>query len=300
MPRRSSSHGITVVVPTRDRPERLRACLQALSAATGPDDEVVVVDSASRQAGEVAAVADALGARLLRVEQPGASRARNAGWRAAERPVVAFIDDDCLAAPGWTACYARGFAAHPEAVALWGPVTVAVAGTGTADVAADGPAEARHGDDVGPLGGSGNLAVRVAALARVGGFDELLGAGVPLRASEDKDLLLRLLAAGGSARLEPGAVVQHEVWRTRAEAVRLNHHYGIGQGVLGHKARRMGLDVAASFPDALLRTPLRQGLQAVRDGYRTGVLTSAARAAGLLRGRWAARGLSVVDGHLHA
>jgi glycosyltransferase involved in cell wall biosynthesis len=296
----SGSTGVTVVVPTRDRAEQLRACLTAVRAASREHDELVVVDSASGDPAAVAAVAARFADQVLRVELPGASRARNAGWRAARHDIVVFTDDDCLPRPGWTEAYARRFAAAPELTVLWGPATVAVGGTGTTDVPADGPADAVHGDDVGPLGASCNLAVRRSALLEVGGFDDLLGAGVALRAAEDKDLLLRLLAAGGQGALEPDAVVQHEVWRTRAEAVRLNHHYGIGQGALWSKARTMGLDADRSFPDGLVRTPLRQGVQALRDGYQTGVLTSAARAAGVLRGRWKARALSVVDGHLHA
>lgn len=295
----SSPAGVTVVIPTRDRPDQLRACLTAVLAATSTDDEVLVVDSASHAATLVALVAADAGVRLVRVEQPGASRARNAGWRAAAHEVVVFTDDDCLPLPGWTAAYVARLEADPSVTALWGPATVAVAGTGATDVGTDGPVRAVHGDDVGPLGASCNLAVRRGALLEIGGFDELLGAGVALRASEDKDLLLRLLAAGGTAALEPAAVVQHEVWRTRMQAVRLNHHYGIGQGALGRKARAMGLDDSRSFPDGLLSTPLRQGIQAVRDGYQTGVLTAAARAAGIVRGRWRLRSLSVVDGHLH-
>ena len=44
---------------------------------------------------------DAFGARVLRLEAPGASRARNAGWRAARHSLVAFTDDDCRPQPGW-------------------------------------------------------------------------------------------------------------------------------------------------------------------------------------------------------
>jgi glycosyltransferase involved in cell wall biosynthesis len=291
---------VTVVVPTRDRPDQLRDCLAAVRAAVSEADEVVVVDSASRAPAAVARVATSFGATLLRLEEPGASRARNAGWRAARHDVVVFTDDDCVPQAGWTRAFAERFATAPDLTVLWGPATVAVEGTGTTDVPADGPTHAVHGDDIGPLGASCNLAVRRTALLTVGGFDELLGAGVPLRAAEDKDLLLRLLAAGGVAALESRAVVQHEVWRSRSAAVRLNHHYGIGQGALFAKARRLGVDPHQSFPDGLLRTPLRQAGQALLAGYETGVLTSAARAAGVMRGRWKARRLSVVDGHLSA
>jgi hypothetical protein len=121
---------------------------------------------------------------------------------------------------------------------------------------------------------------------------------MPLRSAEDKDLLLRLLAVGGIGALAPTAAVEHIVWRSRSAAVRLHHHYGIGQGVLWAKATRMGHDPSLSFPDGRPAAALAQAGQAVRDGYRTGVVLSLARAAGVLRGRFAARRLHVVDGHL--
>jgi glycosyltransferase involved in cell wall biosynthesis len=290
---------VSVVIPTRDRPEQLATCLAAVRAAVGEADEVIVVDSASRRADAVAATVTSYDAVLRRVELPGASRARNAGWQAARHDVVVSTDDDCLPHAGWADAYAARFRDEPELTFLWGPVQVAVGGTGTTDVPLDGPQRAVRGDDVGPLGASCNLAVRRSAHEQVGGVVELLGAGKPRRASEDNDLRLRLLEAGGAGALEPAAVVEHEVWRSRAQAVRLNHHYGIGQGALGHKTRALGVDTRSSFPDALLRTHVQQGIQAVRDGYKTGVLTAVARASGVVRGRWQTRRLGVVDGHLH-
>ena len=38
---------VSVVLPTRDRPAMLERCLAGLAAALGPDDQLVVVDSAS-------------------------------------------------------------------------------------------------------------------------------------------------------------------------------------------------------------------------------------------------------------
>src|SRR5690242_7103115 len=86
----------TVVVPTRDRPSQLAACLDSLRSALREGDELVVVDSASRDAAAVAAVARSAGARLVRCELPGVNRARNSGWRAGSRDVVLFTDDDVV------------------------------------------------------------------------------------------------------------------------------------------------------------------------------------------------------------
>src|SRR5579862_1235584 len=71
---------VTVVVPTRDRPAQLAACLSSIRAALHDGDELVVADSASRDARAIADITAAAGARLVRCERPGVNRARNAGW----------------------------------------------------------------------------------------------------------------------------------------------------------------------------------------------------------------------------
>ena len=101
-PHASNPNGVSVVVCSRDRADFLRDALVAVCAALRPQDELVVVDSASVDA-SVALVAVESGARVVRAERPGLGYARNLGWRAATRSILAFTDDDCAPAPDWTA-----------------------------------------------------------------------------------------------------------------------------------------------------------------------------------------------------
>ena len=76
---------------------------------------------------EVIVVADAAApdvpAATLRASKPGASAARNAGWRAASGDVILFLGDDILAAPGLVEAHLARHAAHPEdEVAVLGAV----------------------------------------------------------------------------------------------------------------------------------------------------------------------------------
>src|SRR3954451_7196280 len=98
---------ISVVVPTRNRPDALARCLEVVAAQLREDDELLVVDSASTD-GATAAVASSAGARVARADRPGSSLARNIGWRAARHDLIAFTDDDVHVLPGWLDAIARG------------------------------------------------------------------------------------------------------------------------------------------------------------------------------------------------
>src|SRR4051812_33022650 len=92
---------ISVVIPVRDGASSLPTLLDSLASQDLDDDryEVIVVDNASRDA--TAEVAAARGARVIHEPRPNRSGARNAGARAAGSDVLAFVDADCRAAPGW-------------------------------------------------------------------------------------------------------------------------------------------------------------------------------------------------------
>jgi hypothetical protein len=92
---------LSIVLPTRDRPAELDATLSGVTRQLDTADRLLVVDSASRGPAAVAEVARRHGADVLRMEQPGAARARNAGWQAVGTEIVVFVDDTLVVADGW-------------------------------------------------------------------------------------------------------------------------------------------------------------------------------------------------------
>jgi glycosyltransferase involved in cell wall biosynthesis len=230
---------LTVVIATRDRPQWLARCLDALRVegrdGTSAVSEVIVVDSASRQPA-VRGVADAYGVRCERVDLPGASRARNRGWRAATTDYVAFLDDDVLVCPGWSQALVGALAPQGEGDApafVTGRVALPPdSGDGGWAFALVDHAAGRRLDAATPgvLGGSGNLLVSRGALEAVGGFDERLGPGCWLSAGEDLDLLDRLVERGFSGRFAAVAVVLCEQWRGAGARRQLAFAYGKGMG----------------------------------------------------------------------
>jgi glycosyltransferase involved in cell wall biosynthesis len=256
-----------VVLATRDRADLLAGALGAVLGALRPQDELLVVDSASAGP-ETARLCARLGVRVLRVDEAGTSRARNAGLVATTAPLVAFTDDDCLPQPGWTAALSGAFSDS-----LVGLVTGRVVPDREvpAPVSVEESVEPRAFTE--PVGHGANCCFRREALLAVGGFDEQLGPGTPGRAAEDVDAFRRVLARGWTGRYEPAALVVHRQWRGRGASVRRSFAYGVGQVAAG-----------AGWRTAVWDDALRAAARDVRAGYATGVVTGVVRAAGAVRG----------------
>ena len=271
---------VSVVVATRNRPQQLRECLAAVTSVLRPGDELIVVDSASTTA-ETATVAASTATRVLRLDVPGASRARNAGWRAARHARIAFTDDDCRPQPGWL----DALTGHPDAGFVTGRVEAPAPVDRPVAVKTDTEPAALDASSAEPLGASNNLLVRRDLLERVGGFDERLGPGTWSEAAEDLALFDRLLHAGAAGRYQPKALVLHEQWRPRGALVRLDWGYGKGQGA--RLALLKGLDRTRSRERRrrlLWHDGAASAARDLRAGYEFGALTTAVRTAGTVLG----------------
>jgi GT2 family glycosyltransferase len=217
---------VSVVVPTRDRPQRLAALLVALREQTLPADafEVIVVDDASATPGTQAVLEEERGRGVLHLRSVrhslprGTAGGRNSGWRAARAPLVAFTDDDCVPAPGWLAAGLAAGEREPGAI-IQGRTEPNPGELGRRGVLS----RTISVETLGPQYEACNIFYPRAVLERVGGFDEIFGL---FSAGEDTDLAWRALGAGVRTAFAPDALVYHAVHelgplRTLREALRL-------------------------------------------------------------------------------
>lgn len=291
------SKGIAVVVCTRDRPALLERNVESLSRHLRRQDAVVLVDSASRDPTTVAAIARQAGFASIRLERPGASRARNAGAAATDAPLLAFTDDDCVITEGWSTAFERvlsdtavGFVTGR--VLADEEVNVPMVVLGESPRRFEGPDE-----DPMECGASANVGFRREAFDAVGGFDEMLGPGARLGVAEDHDLFWRVLRAGWVGLYEPSITVVHRQWRTRGAAIRSHFAYGRGSGAFAMKAVRLGDSSGWKF----LRTRvwgegIVRAVKSLRGGYESGAAADAVRTAGVVVGAARATWIGLVDG----
>ncbi|WP_127125466.1 mycofactocin biosynthesis glycosyltransferase MftF [Georgenia sp. SYP-B2076] len=271
---RPRAHRVTVIVPAHDRLDLLDACLSRLRGL-----DVVVVDDASRDADGVRRIADSHGARLVRhAANRGPGAARNTGLEHTEAPVVAFLDSDCTAEPGWLDALLPHFD-DPRVGAVAPRVRPhhdggsLLARHEEARSALDmgrHPELVRHGAALGFLP-SAALVVRREALAG-GAFEP------SLRVGEDVDLVWRLVDAGWLVRYDPAVDVGHEARVRPVEWARRRYEYGTSAAALDrrHPGRLAPARVSAWNVAAVAL------LLAHRPGAATAV---AAAATGLLANR---------------
>ncbi len=199
----TAAAAVTIVVITRDRAADLERTIPR--HARFP---VIVVDNGSQDAS--AAVAERLGARVVRAGRNLGAAGRTVGARLAGTPYVAFADDDSWWEPG---CLDRAVAvldAHPGLAVLAGRVLVGPERRldPVCALMAASPLPARRAAPPGPLV-LGFIAcasvVRREAYLAVGGFAERYGVG-----GEEELLALDLASAGWDLAYVADVVVVHE------------------------------------------------------------------------------------------
>jgi len=237
-----------VVVPTCDRPDRLRVVMDRLAPGAQRLDaaryEVIVSDDGQRQP-----AAQFLGAthpfvRVVQGPRRGPAANRNAGVTAARGEWIAFTDDDTEPAAGWLAAFADAIA----------PGTDVYEGRTTCDGGFGSPMFQAPVNETGGWLWSCNFLVSTDAFRSVGGFDEAFR----FPNAEDQDLRDRLRAAGFTTVFVRDAVVNHPPRRVPSGA-RLGEYreadvrYMYKQGI----ARPVG--------PLLLRKIVRHKLNIIRD-----------------------------------
>ena len=212
--------GISVIVATRNRAERLSTLFESFSRLEHPDFcvDIIIVDNGSTDgtAAEIDRLATSLSIPVIRIceQHLGVSHARNAGTAASRHQFVAFVDDDQSVASDWLVAAHRAFTAHPDVGAVCGRVLPRfdteppgwIAGVqGAAGIVDRGPQAFRVTTSRWMCLPGGNMAWRRATLLEVGGFSP------ERRRSEDRELTVRYLLSGGTALYTPDMVTYHHI-----------------------------------------------------------------------------------------
>lgn len=224
---------ISLIVATRNRAHKLKACLAAIARIRFAEPwELVVADNGSTD--DTAKIVEAFAGRVsfpvryVHESAPGNSNARNAGIRVSAGEILAFTDDDCYVSPDLLAHLDRifedpaiGFASGQ--ILMHDPTAFPL---GTINDTTPKTIPPNSFVPAGIVGG-GNMAFRRTAALQAGAFDPRFGSG-SVFAGEECDLAARVSLLGWTGRYCPELVVEHHHEAPSKEAV--SRFYDKGRG----------------------------------------------------------------------
>lgn len=241
-----SQFEISVIIPTYNRANTLKNCLEILLNQDYPKEkfEIIVVDDGSRD--DTKAVIDSLkdraNIRYLKHERNlGISASRNSGIKNAKGGIIAFIDDDCIAGSNWLSSIAAAHKRYPDEYVIQGEVRslektksiVQLSVTLIRDeisqyrgyAATDG-----SGKVYSNFIGTGNLSLKSSLFSKFSVFfDE------NFRVLEDRDFYLQLKAKNIKILYVPEISLAHYDRCTIIPYLKQLYDYGIGRALLGEK-----------------------------------------------------------------
>jgi mycofactocin system glycosyltransferase len=210
---------VSIVIPSYNRARELERSLRALFSLDYPVNclEIIVIDDASTdETGSMlqrlvkeAATHDQELRVMCHEKQQGVGISRNTGAEAARYDLIAYIDSDCVASPGWLRELVPAFqdtriAAVGGMIRAYGRNTLLGSyedvrsslymGERTQQVSLKGPLTYLP---------SANMLVRRTIWEKLAGF-------APMAQGEDVDFCRRLLVSGASMNYEPRGVVYHD------------------------------------------------------------------------------------------
>lgn len=215
---------ISAVICTYRGGEFLQGALASLSNQTLDRERyaIIVVDNAPKRV-EYNIAGATPKVQWLRAPAVGLSHARNLAISACATPLIAFVDDDAVAAVNWLATLVSAFDELGERVVAAGgrvePLWLAPRPSWLPDELLahlsliDWGNKRRLLNSREWIAGT-NMAFRVADLKRIGGFSSKFGRSggdEVLLSNDENDVVARLRREGGDIAYVPEAIVQHLV-----------------------------------------------------------------------------------------
>jgi glycosyltransferase involved in cell wall biosynthesis len=242
---RAEAPAVSAVICTRNRPDKIgQAVASVLASDYGCFDLTVIDQSTSDATERVLKEVVQRDARLryLHVDQSGLSKAYNTAIGRTSGEILAFTDDDCVVPSDWITRIVEAFAADDESELLYGQVVPLSDVERNLTPRLEIPRAERlsRSDGFKVFGMGANFAARRRLFSRIGGFDEILGGGGPLKSSQDYDLAYRAYRAGSVILLRPEVQLSHDGRREHDDWPSLLRNYGFGDGAFYSKHVRAG------------------------------------------------------------
>lgn len=229
----------SIAICTRERPDDLRRCLDALMQLPDDGQEILVIDNCPSTNETQKLVENYPSVKYILEKRKGLDVARNRALKEAQHEIVAFTDDDATPDPLWLRSLLRNFNS-PLVMCVTG-MTMPLELETEAQEAFEKYSPFGKGFNrkiyshtsgnplsTGQVGAGANMALRKDVQQTVGLFDEALDAGTASQSGGDHEFFSRILLAGYQIVYEPEALSWHRHRRTWKETRNAIKGYGIG------------------------------------------------------------------------
>ncbi|NET30814.1 MAG: glycosyltransferase [Cyanothece sp. SIO1E1] len=219
---------VTVAVCTRDRPDDMKLCLEAINKLDYPHLDILVVDNAPTTEGTKALIEQHYPqVRYVREPRPGLDWARNRAALEAKGEIIAYTDDDVVVDSGWVKGLAQVFAENPEVMTVTGLVVPYELETRAQVLFEENGGFGRGFEciryqvepgrklswellwNAGRYGTGANMAFRRRLFDQIGYFDPALDVGTVTNGGGDIEMFFRVLREGYCLVYEPRAIIRH-------------------------------------------------------------------------------------------
>jgi len=269
------SKTLSIIIPTRNRHEQLRACIDSIigNHYNTSDIEIIIVDDGSSDS--TCSYLQKLifqhkNVRVLYQSNQGPASARNRGVKASSGDLVLFTDDDCTVPENWLAQITTIMQDH-SLDALGGRICAAgnhLIARYMETIRGNNPALLPNGQPRYLV--TANACFRRRSFDRVGGFDATFWTA----GGEDTDLALRMRKMGFNLAFSPLIRVYHWYEPLCDNFLQRYYRYGVGarQIVLRNMDTVLASEAWIPNPDKELRSFLRGDIEPREFGEITNIL----------------------------
>ena len=238
------SSTLTVIIVTGRRRDSVGRAAASVLANDTEGFDLLVVDLSPKLGPPASLVPMLEHPKLgyMRSETRSSTVAHNEAIARFQSPYVAVTDDDCEVSKNWIEGIEAAFEIDRQIGVVFGNVHPAAPASGkgrSPSYLREAPFLAREVRDKPRVEGIwASMAFRRATWQRLGGFDELLGAGARFPGSADGDFALRALTRGVFVYETPAISVVHHRFISPAQGKRLAFDYSRGSGAMMAKHLR--------------------------------------------------------------
>jgi glycosyltransferase involved in cell wall biosynthesis len=226
---------ISVLIATKNRPIKLKACLESILKSIYKNFEIIVIDqSTSPDTKKIVGKINSKKIKYFEQDKRGKAKAINWGLEKCQSDIIALTDDDCVVKNNWLEKINKAFDKYKDIAGVYGRVlphspednlgkTCVCIFKSNKQIISE---LVKHWKQV---GFGNNCAYKKEVLLKIGLYRSWLGPGSIGLAGVDAELIIKTFVSGYKLLHDPKIVVYHDHWLKGKELRKMKNIYDCGE-----------------------------------------------------------------------